>query len=138
MRSLLTFMLLAAAMLPALSQAHIINICDRTPQVRDEILRTLQVSGLQADNCAAVDSDWLTELSFPNLTTLQAGDFDGLTSLQTLDLQENPGLTALPDGVFGGLTSLRALHLTKTQLTTLPDGVFDGLTSLQYLGLNEN
>ena len=64
MKTLLTGLLLAAAMLPALSQAHIINICDRTPQVRDEILRRLQVSGLQADDCAAVDSDRLTALSF--------------------------------------------------------------------------
>lgn len=33
-----TTIMLAAAMLPALSQAQTVNICDRTPQVRDEIL----------------------------------------------------------------------------------------------------
>ena len=32
-------MLLAATVLPALSQAQFINICDRTPQVRDAILK---------------------------------------------------------------------------------------------------
>ena len=51
MRSLLTFMLLAATMLPALSQAQTVNICDRTPQVRDAIMERME-----ADDCVAVDS----------------------------------------------------------------------------------
>ena len=55
MRSLLTIMLLAAAMLPALIQAQTVNICDRTPQVRDQILQMLE-----ADDCAAVDSQEMT------------------------------------------------------------------------------
>ena len=85
MRSLLTFMLLAAAMLPALSQA---NICDRTPQVRDEIM-----GQFGANDCAAVDAAALVargiillNLVAKQLTTLQAGDFAGLTSLDRLYL----------------------------------------------------
>ncbi len=50
MRSLLTIML-AAAMLPALSYAQTVNICDRTPQVRDRIMQRVG-----ADDCAAVDA----------------------------------------------------------------------------------
>ena len=42
MRSLLTLMLLVAAMLPALGQAQTINICDRTPQVRDYLLQSFR------------------------------------------------------------------------------------------------
>ena len=38
MRIKLIIMLLAAAMLPALSQAQTINICDRTLEVRSAIL----------------------------------------------------------------------------------------------------
>ena len=133
MRNLLTFML-TAALLPALSQAHIINICDRTPQVRDEILRELE-----ADDCAAVDSDEVTKLNLRSkqLTTIRAGDFDGLAYLQELNLYGNQ-LTALPAGVFDDLTRLLRLYLSENRLTTLPAGVFDRLTGLQVLSLQGN
>ena len=84
MRELLTNTLMAAGLLPAFSQA---NICDRTPQVRDAILEEV----VNIINCAGVDSFWLTtvkalELNYLHLTTLRAGDFDGLTNLQQLRL----------------------------------------------------
>ena len=90
MRSLLTFMLLAAAMLPAFGQVQTVNICDRTLQVRDGILRVLKT-----DDCAAVDSGQLASIGFLNLTekqlkTLRAGDFDGLANLRVLHLAYNP------------------------------------------------
>ena len=55
--------------------------------------------------------------------------FDGLTSLEELDLGLN-SLTTLPAGVFDGLTSLTTLYLNYNQLATLPAGVFDELTAL--------
>ena len=138
MRSLLTFMLLDAAMLRAPSQAQTVNICDRMPQVRDAILRVIGASS----DCAAVESERLASLSALGLdrtqiTTLQAGDFDGLISLQGLFLFYNQ-LTALPEGAFDSLTSLQTLGLLGNQLTALPAGVFDGLTSLQELNLTGN
>ena len=112
-----------------------VNICDRTPQVRDEILRQLGAS-----DCAAVDSERLASVVRLTLhvrgLTLQAGDFDGLTSLQHLWLADDQ-LTALPAGVFDSLTSLQTLAL-HGRLTALPDGLFDGLTSLQELNLGDN
>ena len=134
MRMLLTFMLLAAAMLPALGQA---NICDRTPQVRDEILWELK-----ADDCAAVDSEALASvqrllIEQTQLTTLQADDFDGLTRVWRLSLVGNQ-LTTLPEGVFDGLTSLENLDLSADRWATLPAGVFDGLTSLEWLQIGFN
>ena len=147
---LLTLMLLAAAVLPALSQAQTVNICDRTPQVRDEILLELE-----ADDCAAVTAEQLAGIEglcfnardpFPHcrssydrdrIAALKPGDFDGLASLERLDLINNQ-LRALPDGAFDGLASLQELRLDDNQLATLPDGVFDGLTSLQRLLLRSN
>lgn len=84
MKTLLAFMLAAFAMLPLSSQAQTVNICDRTPQVRDKIF----------NDCAAVDSQRLSRISVLSLrneqiTTLKAGDFDGLTSLHILRLGEN-------------------------------------------------
>ena len=142
---LLLAILLAVAMLPA--QARTIDICDRTPQVRDAILSTLS-----ADDCAAVDAErmasvtslWRLELSRGQvveveriLTYLQAGDFDGLSSLGRLNLAYH-SLTTLPAGVFDGLTSLSSLELHDNQLTTLPAGVFDGLHGLRTLLLHNN
>ena len=137
MRSLLTFML-AAAMLPSLSQAHV-NICGRVPQVRDAIMRQLWTE----DDCAAVDSAALAlviELRFGNLdqiTTLRAGDFDDLTNLESLSLYDNQ-LTALPDGVFDGLTSLQWPGLENNYLVGLTrnDPLFAGLPNEVELRLD--
>ncbi|MCY4580012.1 MAG: leucine-rich repeat domain-containing protein, partial [Chloroflexi bacterium] len=44
------------------------------------------------------------------ITTLKAGDFDGLSNLNGLDLQHNQ-LTTLPAGLFADLTSIETLLL---------------------------
>ena len=152
MRTLLTSFLLTVAVLPALSQAQTVNICDRTPQVRDEILLALE---LEADDCAAVTAEQLAaidRLCFHDLldstycrssydrdplATLKPSDFDGLTGLQFLSLFNNE-LTSLPAGVFDGLTGLQDLSLGSNNLASLPDGIFDGLTGLQDLSLGSN
>ena len=124
-------------MLPVPSQAQTVDICDRTPQVRDAI-----VAAAGAEDCAAVDSEslagvtWLG-ISDQGLTSLRADDFGGLTSLQTLWLSGNQ-LAALPEGIFDGLTGLQYLFLFRNQLTALPEGAFDGLTGLQQLSLDSN
>ena len=112
-----------------------ISVCDRTPQVRDAIM-----AAANTEDCAAVDADGIRAIRIDRqgLTSLQAGDFDGLTKLKKwLYLQENQ-LTGLPEGVFDGLTNLQWLHLSDNQLTWLPEGVFDGLTNLQRLHLSDN
>ena len=114
------------------------GICDRTPEVRDAILKALE-----ADGCAVVDLADLTELNRvlsihgTMLTSLKAGDFDGLGNLRWLDLSDNP-LTTLPDDVFDGLDSLESLNLSYNLFATLPAGVFDGLSRLKWLALSHN
>ena len=71
------------------------------------------------------------------LTTLEAGVFDGLTSLISLDLSDNE-LTSLDVGVFRGLSSLTSLDLSINELTLLEEGVFGELTSLDMLSLHSN
>ena len=71
------------------------------------------------------------------LTELPDGVFDGLASLEQLQLEGN-ALTELPDGVFDGLASLEQLQLEGNALTELPDGVFDDLSSLERLSLWRN
>lgn len=128
---------IAAALLSATSHAQTVDICDRTPQVRDEILKLART-----DYCSAVDAGILAGVEIlalycrnclrrggggPDnpLTKLRTGDFDGLDSLVFLYLDRNQ-LTTLPTGVFDGLSGLRVLLLNDNQLTTLPEGIFNG------------
>ena len=116
----------------------IVNICDRTEQVRDAILANLR----DVSDCAAVTDSDLDRVTYLGLsgrqkTALQAGDFQGLANLERLYLDGN-SLTELPDGVFHGLSNLEWLDLYGNSLTELPDGVFDGLSNLEYLYLDGN
>ena len=115
------------------------GICGRTEHVRTAILR--RISGVS--NCANVTDAHLAaitgtlDLERQGITALAAGDFDGLTSLEALNLYIN-SLTTLPAGVFDELTALTELRLYDNSLTTLPAGVFDELTALTTLDLWDN
>ena len=120
--------------------AHMsMDICDRTAVVMDAILSRISAT----NNCSDVTRTQLAaiadtlDLSSENISSLQAGDFDGLVSLTGLDLRYNR-LAVLPDGIFDELTSLTSLHLGANDLTTLPDDIFDELTSLTSLWLVSN
>ena len=115
------------------------GICDRTRQVRNAIVTA--VAGVT--DCADITAAHLRrltgilDLTNDNITTLQAGDFTGLTALTQLRLGDNQ-LQALPAGVFDSLTALTALILRDNQLQTLPAGLFDHLTALTRLDLYNN
>ena len=98
-------------------------LSERTPQVRDAIVTEARLAQFYS-----------LALGRKNITSLKAGDFDGLTSLTTLSLSNNQ-LGTLPEGLFEGLTSLTLLDLASNQLDTLPVDIFDGLTSLATLNL---
>ena len=81
----------------------------------------------------------LTELvlSRNQITTLDAGVFLDLQSLQMLQLHRN-SITSIVKGAFTGLTNLKTLHLSRNHITTLDAGVFLDLQSLQMLQLHTN
>ena len=129
---------------PVTVTAEYAGICGRTKAVRDAILG--MIPGVS--NCADVTPEHLAGISgdFQNnflnliskgLSSLKAGDFDGLINLKRLRLTRN-SLSTLPAGIFDDLTGLLALDLNFNQLTTLRPGVFDRLTKLKYLYLNKN
>ena len=122
----------------ATAQAQTTGICDRTQQVQDEILRQLSA----VSDCAAVtvaDLATVTELSLEDksITSLKAGDFDGLTAVWKINLNFNQ-LGALPANLFSGLTSLTWLEVQESGLTSLPADAFSGLTALTSLFLDGN
>ena len=71
------------------------------------------------------------------LTSLKAGDFADLSSLQQLHLGGNQ-LRNLPGGIFPDLTSLTKLYLHSNLLNSLPDDIFSSLSSLQDMSLSGN
>ena len=79
--------------------------------------------------------------SYANKKNLNANDFAGLTSLQSLILSASWSSTQVrefPAGLFDGLTNLRYLEMRNGLVSTLPAGIFDDLTSLTTLNLRNN
>ena len=110
-------------------------VCDRTTQVKDAIVA--QVAGVtECANVTAAHLEAITQLDLDNtgITSLTAGDFNGLTALDFLLLRNND-LTALPPTIFSGLTALTELVLDGNQLSSLPAGIFTGLSAMNELSL---
>ena len=111
---------------------------DRTPQVRDAIVAV--VPGVDsADDVTAAHLSLITNLNLSeqNITTLKSGDFDGLSSLDSLALYKNE-LSHLPADLFSGLSSLSKLDLGNNDLSSLPADIFSDLSSLSWLSLRDN
>lgn len=131
-----------AVVLAGAAAAQTVNICDRTPQVRDGILSEIgRTHGYPVPSCSVLPAQQVASLEelepTRGLTSLKPDDFDGLPGLEELNLDHNQ-LTTLPEGVFDGLVRLRVLDLSHNQLTTLPEGVFDRLVRLRLLDLSFN
>ena len=127
-----------------------LGICDRTEQVRDNIISMLNsqnLGSLGIKDCSEVMDEHLARiwvLDFhgggvfgKRITSLKSGDFQGLSGLTELELVDN-SLSELPEGVFDGLASLEILTMHENALGSLPDGVFDDLTNLYALALHDN
>ena len=103
------------------------GICDRTPQVQTAILGVLQQQNPSSSTCGEVTEAHLASgitslfLNGQGITTLQADDFAGLTSLTELRLYDNQ-LTTLPADLFDDLTALTTLYLNGNQLTSAAGG----------------
>ena len=114
------------------------GICDRTPQVRDELLSVLGKS-----DCADVSNqdlarvDDVLDLNDSGVASLRPEDFSGLTSLERLLLNDNR-LQGLPSGLFEGLGNLGTLELRRNRLQSLRRDAFSGLGKLNRLRLQSN
>ena len=115
------------------------GICDRTQAVQDAILgqfgRTTACGNITNTQLAAIIGPLF--LLNQGITSLQAGDFAGLTNLQILHLSGN-SLTTLPETVFSSLTNLEYLNLRSNALPSLPGALLDQLSQLQALNLSDN
>ena len=113
-------------------------VSDRTPQVRDTIVALVpgvdSANDVTAEHLALITN---LNLSDQNIAALNAGDFDGLSSLNSLALYKNT-LSSLPADIFSGLFSLNRLDLGSNRLSGLPADIFSELSSLNWLSLSFN
>ena len=116
------------------------GICERTPQVRDELLERVKANDDNVTDCSLVTTTHLEALtgdlglSDKGIATLKRGDFAHLGGIVRMNLTENDGLTALPAGVFEGLDdTLTHLFLQGSALQSIAPGVFDRLTGLSLI-----
>ena len=100
--------------------ADITPVSDRTPQVRDAIVKAVPNIN-EAANVTATHLAAITSLNLRNadITALKTGDFSGMTGLTTLNLFNNQ-LSSLPDDIFVGLTSLATIRLGRNAVDPLP------------------
>ncbi len=137
--------LASMTLIPPVAQAAAANcggsanpLHGRSQEVVDTILTKLSVS-----NCRDVTAAQLAgitgelDLSLQSINTLRKGDFDNLTSLQTINLKSN-WLPSLHKDLFDGLTSLEKIDLEDNLLDSVDEDLFDGLTSLQEIDLSDN
>ena len=114
-------------------------LSERTPQVVAAIVA--KVSGVNnAGDVTATHLADIYELSLRNkgiTGALNAGDFNGLSSLEGINLSHNE-LTHFEENTFAGLTSLQILTLGGNQLTGLHKSIFDDLGKLEILALDNN
>ena len=83
------------------------GVCDRTPGVREGIRAWRSCHNVTADVLAVRQT---LDIQGRGIESLQPHDFNGLSGLNALLLNENR-LTELPEGIFEGLGNLRQLHL---------------------------
>ncbi len=106
------------------------DVCSRTAVVRDSIVAI--VKDRDTKTCGDVtQSQLVTKITYVNLpgrgiTSLQSGDFAGLTRTYSLDLSANR-LTTLPADIFAGLPALTTVYLHRNPSLSLPAGIFAGL-----------
>ena len=114
-------------------------VSDRTPAVRDAIVNKINgvsdPADVTASHLAAITGR--LDIRSSGITTLNAGDFDELTSLTELNLDFNQ-ISSLPAGIFDDLTSLTTLTFSANSLSSLSSDVFDNLTSLTSLNCESN
>ena len=129
-----------------------VNICGRSWRVWEAILAATP----SQDSCGAVSATEMaaiTDLPYqrqirnpvPGIAVyhhIEAGDFEGLTGLTTLDLSQARGIGITYDGhpawegLFDPLVSLVELDLSNNNIGgRLPEGLFSELASLEILRL---
>ena len=128
-----------------------VDICDRTPQIEEAILRRIAENN-QRPACDAVTDEQLAAITSIDVsgdrlgsvvTGLKADDLSDLTSLESF-AASNSRIGSIPAGFFADNSDLTIIDLSVAQIKSddevdgLPAALFDHLTSLTTLRLERN
>ena len=131
------------------------GVCHRSDAVEDALMVSLRHRGPNLPSyfgdCDDVTDAMLAHIPYlyvgeraGTLTSLQPGDFAGLSGVEKLWITRQPGLQSLPAGVFEGLDSLQVLWLFDSSYTgqmridSIAAGAFRGLPELREIRLDGN
>ncbi len=116
--------------------AQPVDICSRTPRVMYAIVAatTTFCEDMTTDKLLSVTA-LSNNLIDHGITSIKSGDFDGLTNLELLRIDQNL-LTNLPENIFNGLINLKTLNLSENPLTDLDEDLFEGLKNLESLEIS--
>ena len=120
------------------------GICDRTPEVVDQILMRLEIdhsgivcSQVTPEMLETIRGIQLIELSYTGISALKPGDFLGLENLESLYINGQP-ITNLFAGIFDGLTNVKEMWLFKNDISNVAPGAFRNMAKLKSINLEEN
>ena len=135
---LLTLLILSGTSNIGYAQAINPPLSERTPQIRDAIVAAVPDVNT-ADDVTAAHLAAITTLTpaFRGITSLKAGDFNGLTALTYLNLSGNSTGNAISDiSVLEDLTTLTTLYLAGASISDI--SFLENLTTLETLYLTAN
>ena len=113
------------------------NICDRSPEAQQALLRNLKIS-----SCKAVTTEEIYRITNkldPSFgTSPRAGDFLGLVNVThaEIHIREEADPAEIPANAFYGMERLKSLIIYVRAETTFRDGAFQGLPSLTALTID--
>ena len=130
-----------------------VDICDRTPQIEEAILRKITENNQGTrPACEAVTDEQLAAITSIDVsgdrlgsvvTGLMAGDLSDLTGLGSF-AASNSRIGMIPEGFFADNSALTSIDLAVAQIKSddevdgLPAALFDHLTGLNSLRLERN
>ena len=142
---------------PANIRVHdMVSVCDRTPQVRDALVRKQGMSceDIRPDDLRGIRGwleiiggnvriGWNYQRNEPYylwtdpIEALKPGDFGGLSGIRVLNLKKH-SFTTLPDNVFEDMSGVTHMDLSSNDLTHLSPNTFTGLSGISNLDLSSN
>ena len=109
---------------------------DIPPNVIEVYISSKQITTIRANVLLQLSQCKYLSLG-RNISDIEPGAFEGLTSLTNLSLGYNR-LERLYSNMFSGVNNCKWLDLQENQITEIEPRSFDGLSNLEWLGLNIN
>jgi Leucine-rich repeat (LRR) protein len=107
------------------------------PNLQGLELHNNAISSIEDGDFIGLSNLQSLQLQNNSISSIEAGDFAGLANLKWLALDGN-SIASIESGAFVGLTNLEVIGLSYSSLSSIEAGVFDGLNVLEDLRINNS